>query len=227
MKLRFNPFSSSSSEPMPTLPPIYCITLPEEPWKGRLAERHFVELGITARFVHGIQGVTIGLKPTNPYDYVDDGSPRYLHPASVGCILSHRLALTVAITDGAQEFIIVEDDVEFIPGFAQRWPEWRAALPEDADVVQLEYCCHEDKPTEPHESAPVARCFYPFCAACIWWRRDAAIEALALLRPIDRSYDIMLIQRVFPFLSHYIALPQLASQRSNHTWPSSIDNAPK
>ena len=209
------------------MPMVYCITLPEEPWKGRLAERHFIESGIEARFVLGVHGMTIGLKPTNPFDYLEDGSPRYLHPASIGCLLSHRIALTVAIAEGASEFIIVEDDVDFVSDFVERWSAFRDSLPEDADVVQLEYCCHEDKPTEPHPTAPVARCYYPFCAACIWWRRDAAIEALALLRPIDRSYDIMLIQRVFPFMSHYIATPSLASQRSNRTWPSSIDSAPK
>lgn len=218
-----------------TFPPIYCITLREEPWKQRWAENHFYELGFSADttfFVPGVQGVTIGLKATNPYEFKDDGTGVFLHPASLGCIVSHRMALGAAYASGAEEFIICEDDVEFDKDIVAKWPAWKAALPSDANVVQLEHCTSEDKAKVSH--GPVSTCYpYPFCSACIWWTREAAALALSLMRPLDRPYDILLIERVYPFLKHYIAEPTLARQKSNHygeavgtiAWPSSIGTA--
>jgi len=211
------------------LPPIYCITMREEPWKQELASAHFQELGLSVKFIWGFYGVTAGLKPTNPYDVKADATSTFLHPASLGCLVSHRMALTLAIANGDPTFIICEDDVQFDPDFRAGW----AVIQEqEADVIQLEHCQTHDKSMVSY--GPLSTCYpYPFCAACIWWTREAAMKAIALMRPLDRAYDIMLIERVYPFLKHYIADPPLARQKSNHygeavgpvVWPSSIGTA--
>jgi GR25 family glycosyltransferase involved in LPS biosynthesis len=214
--------------------PVYCITLREEPWKQRAAEAIFKEHGISAKFIYGFQGVTAGLKPSNPYDLLADGSGVFLHPATLGCLVSHRMALTLAIADGENDFIIVEDDVDFDPSFEEKHDEFKSIMRKDdsARAIQLEYCSLEGKTVDSIGLVGTCRP-YPFCAAAIWWNRAAALTALSLMRPLDRSYDILLIEKIYPFVNHMIATPQMASQKSNHygypvgttSWPSSIGTA--
>lgn len=212
---------------MLTTPPIYCVTLAEEPWKERIVSEHFKASNVSAKFVYGFSGVTIGMKPTNPYTFDDKGNGIFMHPSQLGCLLSHLLALKMAISEGASEFIICEDDVKLCGNFVEHFSRFRSALPKDANIAQLEYIGWEDKPQE-RINDRVARVQYPFCTACIWWKRDAAQLAARTLKPMDRPYDIALIQRVYPFLNHYVAMPALAGQKSvTGEWPSAVDSAPK
>lgn len=209
------------------LPPIFSLFLPEEPWKRSKALDHFHSRGLSPVFIDGLHGGTLGLKPTNPYDYEANGQPRYMHPSQIGCVLSHRLALGVALASGAPEFIICEEDVVLPDNFQGLFMAVRAALPPDAEVVQLEYLPSPDLEWEP-VNVKVKKVRYPFCSACIWWSRSGARKALSMLKPIDRPYDIMLIQRVFPFLNHYVPCHPIASQRSRgDTWTSTMADAPR
>lgn len=208
-------------------PPFFCLTLPEEPWKKEEALTKFHAHEISPVFVDGIQGVTVGLKPTNPYDYNLLGQHLYVHPSQLGCLISHRIALSVALSHGANEFIICEDDVILCDNFSELFLEFRSQLPDTINIAQLEYSGFEDKPQRDINDT-ARHVFYPFCAACIWWTRAAAKLAIQLLRPMDRPYDVLLIQRVFPFLNHCVAWPPLAGQRSReHQYPSAVGDAPK
>lgn len=222
-------FWSKSTEPVEraSLPALFVITLAEEPWKRERASAHFKALELSPLFIEGSQGITLGLRATNPYDYDKHGSPLFMHISQIGCVMSHRLALSVAIASGAPEFIICEDDVRLPENFITTFNHFRDALPDDADVAQLDYRGEADKPTFPVNDR-VQRICYPFCASCIWWQRSAAQKALILLKPIDQPYDTMLIQRVFPFLNHYVPTAPIASEKSSlREWPSSVGDAPK
>lgn len=210
-----------------SVPPIYCLTLAEEPWKTASAQAQFKALGINATFVTGFHGMTLGLRPTNPYQFDTTGAPQYIHIATVGCALSHLHMLKVALMDEAPEFICCEDDAEFTKDFKLQWKHLAETAPSELQVVQL-----ESFPAHPCERSPwtpglVRSTNYAHSAACIWWTREAAEAAVRLLRPVDAPYDTMLIRKVFPFVSHAIAEPQLAVQRTQHGhWPSSISGAP-
>jgi len=197
-------------------PLILCTTLPEEPFKRHAMKKHFDELGLEVQMVDGVQGISIGLRATNPYDNDAHGNGLFIHSSQIGCILSHRIALSVGLASGEDEFIIVEDDVKFCPDFGERWMKMREHMPSDAQIVQLGYFFDTD-PIDDLE--PVneyfARCErYPFCTEATWWTREAAQKAISQLRPIDKPFDVMMIQRVYPFLMHYIAWPAVASQKS-------------
>jgi GR25 family glycosyltransferase involved in LPS biosynthesis len=81
-------------------PPVIVVTLAEEPWKGKQTSKHLNALEIEHTIHEGTQGVTIGLRATNPYDYDQHGSPLFMHISQIGCVLSHRNALSVAIASG-------------------------------------------------------------------------------------------------------------------------------
>lgn len=217
----------NSDEDLIDLPSIFVVTLAEEPWKSGKAREHFHSLGFSPVFIEGAQGVTLGLRATNPYDYDQHGSPLFMHISQIGCVLSHRQALALAIAHGQSEFIVCEDDVRFPIQFHAMFHHFRQALPKDAEVAQLDYRGDADKDKSPVNDR-VQHINYPFSASCVWWTRKAAQQALILLKPIDRPYDVMLIQRVFPFLNHYVPTTPIASERSSfNIWPSSVGDAPK
>ena len=208
-------------------PPVIVVTLAEEPWKGKQTSKHLNALEIEHTIHEGTQGVTIGLRATNPYDYDQHESPLFMHISQIGCVLSHRNALSVAIASGAPEYIVVEDDIKFPEKIKLMFQMFREALPPDAEVAQLAYRGEGDKPTEVVNDR-VQRIFYPFCSSCIWWTREAAKKALVLLKPVDRPFDVMLIQKVFPFLNHYVPTRSIGDDLSNtKEWPSSVGDAPK
>lgn len=210
-----------------SIPPIFCLSLPEEPWKRTKSAEHFSSRGISPVFIDGLHGTTLGLKPTNPYDYEVGGQPRYMHPSQIGCVLSHRMALSVALASGASEFIVCEEDVILPDNFVGLFLSIRASLPDDAEVMQLEYLASDGQDWEPVNTR-VKKIRYPFCSACIWWSRSGAKKAISMIKPVDRPYDIMLIHRVFPFLNHYVPLFPIASQRSRgDSWTSTMGDAPR
>lgn len=212
---------------MSDMPPFFVLTLAEEPWKKESALARFHGFGLSPTFVAGFHGMLTGLRPTNPYQFDEHGEPHYMHVAQVGCVLGHIAMLKVAIASGHPEFFACEDDVELNRTFPEQWPILRGHIPNTVNVVQLEY----SKVKQGGQDTPIAQIapglsvspYYAHCASCIWWRREAAIRAVQLLRPIDAPYDTMLMSKVYPFLGHALATPQLARQlTTSNAWPSSI-----
>lgn len=209
--------------------PLFCLTLAEEPWKRAATLAHFHAHSLSPVFVSGFHGMLTGLRPTNPFQLDRDGTPEYIHIQQVGCFLSHMTLLQCALASGAPSFIACEDDVHLADGFAAAWSALEPLVPASIGAVQLEYIPAEfaGKPI-PHVPVPGAPGLstapaFAHCAACIWWRRSAAQEALRLLRPIDAPYDISLIRKVYPFVGHALCDPPLARQRTAYgQWPSSI-----
>jgi hypothetical protein len=209
-------------------PPVIVVTLAEEPWKRPVAENHLLDHGIEAQYLEGIHGMSIGLRTTNPYDFdTKTGHPQYMHMSQMGCALTHRMALAAGLAQGFTEFLIMEDDVILEDDFKEKFIAFRDALPDDAEVAQLQYIHADDKPKIKINSL-VGKIAYPFCSSCIWWSAQGAMKAVALLHPIDRPYDLLLSLRVYPFLGYYTPNTPLACQRTiRNQWPSSVGDAPK
>ena len=196
--------------------PWYIITLEDEPWKLPLTLEHLKGFGITPKVIYGINGFLAGLKPTTPHDVDPDGKYRFMHTSQAGCVISHLMALTLAIADGAEQFIIAEDDIVLGKDFNADFDRWYKALPDDTQIFQMQHYGF-------HQSPGLYQCINSFGTACILWKRDAARQAMRMLRPIESPFDVMLIRKVYPFLKHFVVEPALVTERTSAgEWPSSI-----
>lgn len=209
--------------------PWIVIALKDEPWKLLRTMDHLKEHGIRPMVVYGINGQLAGLRPVVPHEISADGKFQFMHPAQVGCVLSHIMALTCALAHGAEQFVVSEDDVVLADNFEAQFDEAMKALPEDAGILQLQSTNPRCKSsTIPYLHGFLHECHLSFGSASIFWKRDAARRALQMLRPIDSPFDIMLIRKVYPFVKHYIADPPLATERtSTGEWPSSVTGKPE
>lgn len=202
--------------------PFYLLTLDEEPLKREFTKKYLLGEGIAPTILSGFVGETLGLRPTNPYSSGVNGDPEYIQTPNVGIALSHLFALKHAVLQGAHEFIIAEDDVVLVEDFVADWNAVRESFPPSMEIVQLEYCCADDKPAE-QLSEFVWRCEYPLCSACNWWSKQGAIKAIRQFKIIDAPTDILMVRRIYPFLEHGIVRPQMVKQRtSTNEWYSTI-----
>lgn len=204
-------------------PPLYCLTLAEEPHKQAIVEQHLGSLGLAATFVPAFYGLTLGLEATTPFAVNPDGTRQYLHINAIGCFLSHLAALRLAIASGSDTFIVLEDDALLCPDFGNCLARLLAAVPTGTDILNLElFDTDRAKPGSPVNDF-CRRVYWPFGSAAIWWRREAALLALQRLHPISLPYDIGLMNLVYPFSHLVVADPPLVKQRSViGEWPSAV-----
>lgn len=211
---------------MPDFPPVYCLTIREQPYRRHLTDAHLLERGIQAKWVNGIYGPTSGLAPRLGHTFMANGKEEYMHPNLVACVLSHLFGLEMGLADGCDEFFVMEDDVCLEANFKLDWVTNRSLVPNTIDVVQCAIIASEDKPQEPINEF-LAHCYYPFCSACNWWRRRGAELAVRNMKPINSPVDIMFMDRVFPFLGHAITTARLAWDHSGSgrtdQWPSIVN----
>lgn len=205
--------------------PVYLVTLKETPWKHEATTKHLNEVGISPRIVWGIHGMSAALKSANPYEFDEHGNGKWAPPSTLGCSLSHLIALTCAVTNDDREFIIFEDDVKLDSDFIEKWKVFRKKIPDWVDVVQLDHAHHS---LQAHRviNDSLMQSFYPFGSGAIWWTKRAAEKAIQLMRPINGPYDCLLIRHVYPFLKHACAVPKICDQRSgNGEWSSTIGSS--
>lgn len=205
--------------------PVYLITLKDTPWKHKATLHHLNDVGIEPKIVWGFMGTACAIRSCNPYDHDSLGNPKYAHPSVIACSMSHMAALAAACANRDSEFLIFEDDVKLPDDFLQKWAEFRKKIPDEIDIVQLDYI-HEDKNPRVRINDALEHCYYPFGSGAIWWRGDIVEDVLHMMRPINGPYDVMLIRNVYPFFKHAIASPRMTTQRSgNDEWASTIGAA--
>lgn len=201
-------------------PPFYVITLAEDSFRKNATAIHLSDAGVCPMWLQGFYGPTIGLRSAVPYAFDKNGNPEYITNAQLAIALTHIFALRFAVADQPSEFVIAEDDIEVDPDIKTQWEQIRKQIPEDCGIVNLEFY-----PSDEAKVKKVTDGLYeahqPWCASCIWWRRDTAISALQMLRPIDRPFDQMLMQMVYPF--HKTLVCDLVRQRTRSgQWHKSV-----
>ena len=207
--------------------PIICITLPEHPWGKAVAKNHFHEVEADFYFLDGFDGNLLGVFPKWYHEYNQFGNAHYMGGPQVGCVLSHLSALAMALSMGWEDFVIVEDDIVFNADWMDSVSKAISERPADCGLVQLEHCIDVEK-CPPHIPATKVsdslwKIGYPFSSAAILWRKQAAKMAFQLLRPVSSPFDIMLMQKVYPFAGHLAVVPSPFKQRTGTAeWPTTI-----
>ena len=202
--------------------PIYCITVPDQPWKRAVSQQHFHEMGFPVTFVDAFNGSLLGLKASSPHYINESNDCSWITGPQISCVISHVAIMIMLVAQSCPEFIIIEDDLVVPENWEQRWNQIRSEIPDDIGCVQLEHAFQSGKPNQ-KVSENLSKIGYPFSSGAIWWKNETAKQAIRMMRPINSPMDVMLMQRVYPFLGHLAVTPTLFHQRTgDNTWPSSI-----
>ena len=83
--------------------------------------------------IPAVHGKTLEMNPTiyklcrnNPFQW---------KKSVIGCYFSHLTIWTRILQEPGNLFLVLEDDVRFQPGWAERWNQAAASMPEDAELV--------------------------------------------------------------------------------------------
>jgi glycosyl transferase, family 25 len=186
----------------------------------------------------------IGLDPDGPkvtwFPAIDPKSAAgFGNPGTRGCFLSHVAILNIARNAGHQRVLILEDDCEFAPDFADRQAEVAAWL--DSTPWDIAYLGHVEPISGPPRLVtwgPEATVGLTHCYAVtgnVLSRLSGYLEAITLRSPGSPRGGPMALDGAFgwfrrhnPDVQTVLVTPSLAHQRSSRSdlSPSWFDRVP-
>jgi len=116
--------------------PIFLIGLERATGRARLMEQELQKAGLSATRVNAVD-CDAATRQDFLRDCREEGPWGYFHTKDMACTLSHAKAWETLIASGAEQALILEDDVFLTPELAD-WlnnPSW---WPPDADIVRFE-----------------------------------------------------------------------------------------
>jgi len=117
-----------SSNPFDFFEKIYCVNLPRSSDRWKAVSKVFQQVGIAER-VERIWA--------NPPSQDFKMSTFEYPPGEFGVCLSQAKALVHAIHAGVDNFLLLEDDIDFVPGGIERLSQAILELPSDWDMFYL------------------------------------------------------------------------------------------
>jgi glycosyl transferase, family 25 len=186
----------------------------------------------------------VGWEPDGPkvtwFPAIDPKSAAgFTNPAYRGCFLSHLAILNMLRNAGHKRALVLEDDCEFAPDFADRQSEMAGLL--DSTPWAIAYLGHGEPISGPPRLAPYnpdTRVWTTHCYAVagdVLPRFSAYLEAMILRPPGSREGGPMSPDGAFswfrrdnPDVPTVLAVPPLAYQRSSRSdlTPSWFDRMP-
>lgn len=191
----------------------FCLSLPlERPARTQAAKRHFEEVGLDGvNFISALSADVSGLVTRHPYEVDRKGSGFNMGSKPVGIWLAHFITWQVCNFLDDDKFLIMEDDVKFLPGAMPRIAKALADVPADFDVLFLGSCDAANKPRR-KIAGDVYEIKYPQCLHCYVVRKKAIGFMLATQRKVYGPMDCTLIFHTWPSLLVYTVFPRIAEQ---------------
>jgi hypothetical protein len=107
----------------------YCINLERAKERRAQIEQEFEREELEVEFINAFDSAAHGITK-------DDVRPE-IHPGEFGCLMSNYQIWNDMLAKGYPSALIIEDDIELIPGFKKQVEA--LDLPKEWDVVYLEY----------------------------------------------------------------------------------------
>lgn len=192
-------------------PPAWCIYCEELPRRQEATATHLASRGIRPTWWRGFHGATWGLATTK------EAWPGYRMSAGhVGLVLSHYALWQHLWHLGAEEALILEDDVLLPEDFAGRLAGVLRAAPPAWQFLWLGLVGMTPDKVRDELPGGLARCVEPYGTHCYLVRRSALPVLLAGSAEARAHVDIQVYQNTLApgLLEWYACVPSLAGQRS-------------
>ena len=208
------------------IPKTFYITLRETPKREVHVVQQLESQGLKAEKFYGVNGIKLGLKPSNP-DYID--SPHYeyyLTRGGVGCCLSHLSLWNMLLHYPDEEFFILEDDVIFCPDFKKKFEERYNSLP-PWDLVYVGWVPYGQDDSGTDLGGGIFSNKINSGTHAYLVKKSILPILIEQCQPIITNIDIAIRIKALPMLKWFAFNPSLVSQLStinnnNPTWFSTV-----
>lgn len=176
----------------------FCINLDKRTDKWKACEKQFNNIGINVERISGVDGF---LEP-----------PASIRPGEVGCLKSHLKVFETAVERNLDSFLLLEDDVEFVENFNDKFNEIEPQIPS----YQMLYFGVNPHTGSRHEvSVNINRIINSYSAHCVIFKKECYEDIIAMLRgpliyPVDVHYGAQQVKH-----TAYCIKPSLAWQRKS------------
>ena len=203
--------------------PIFVISLDRSKDRREYITKHLKDLDIDHKLFSAFDGNQLGIATKNPYlndhsdwapPYGNGDRPAFFVGGGINSLaLSYFALAKMALALDYPEILIVEDDLEILPDFKNRFEELYRGLPKDYSTCHLEWCCVD--PYRIQQITPVLAKGYPLCTAAVLYSKKG-LKQINDNSILWSPYDIFLYHKLFNQNGGgYLAYPQkLCSQLS-------------
>lgn len=174
-------------------------------------EKHLLEQGIKADPFWCIDWQVSGIETKFTYDIDHPGTGFKTHPMRICNCLSQYLLWRILAYLPEDEFLILEDDARFLPGWKNGYMKARASLPADWDMLFIGSCNCKNKPTQLIDQN-LFKVQWPFCTHAYIVRKKGLKVLDETMQKFWAPIDIALNLQAFPKLNIYTVLPRLVEQ---------------
>lgn len=174
----------------------FCINLDKRPDKWASCEKEFNKIQLNVERISGYDGF---LEP-----------PANIRPGEVGCLKSHLKVFEIAKERNLDSFLLLEDDVQFIEDFHNKFNEIEPQL----FPYEMLYFGSNPHSGSRHEVSPnLNRITYTYAAHCVIFKSSCFDDIINQLRgPMLLPVDVVYGQQQVVHAAYSIK-PSLAWQR--------------
>jgi glycosyl transferase family 25 len=176
----------------------FCINLDRRPDRWKASKKQFDKIGLQVERVSAIDGF--------------EEPAASIRPGEVGCLKSHLSVFEMARERNLKSFLMLEDDVEFIDDFHNKFNEIESQIP----AYEMLYFGSNPHSGERHEISPnLNRITYTFSAHCVIFKESCYDDIISTLRgPMLHAVDVVYGRHQVVHTAYSIK-PALAWQRKD------------
>jgi len=201
-----------------SIPRTFCITLKETPKRRKEAQKYFDDIGLKVEFFDGAYGESLSLKTTSSNLIEFNKDDIFITSGAIGCCLSHFLLWNICNYLPENEYLIIEDDAIFCENFlSNKFELFYKQLPPDWEFVNVGWIPYgnDESCRKISENISIR---IPSGTQAYLIKKSIIPYLIKSFYPVQYPLDLMLINRVFPNIKHYVFDPSLVSQKSYLNW---------
>ena len=183
---------------------LYCINLDSRPDRWKLAKELFDQHGLDVERVPGINGSKLKL---NFGPEIKEGA--------MGCSLSHLFTIKYAQQNKLDNFLLLEDDVEFDDELNQKFSSYINQVPNDWDMLYLGgQHFHGMNLKQINEN--IFKCEYTLAAQSVGIRNTLYQKFIDKLIDITKPCDVHYAES-HKEINAYVIIPHLTWQKNSYS----------
>ena len=193
---------------------IYCINIEESKDRWDTIRKNAKKEGLKINRFNAVNGKIHDLNDLEEIHKIKIN--KKLKKGTVGCALSHILALRRIKSENNDHVLIIEDDIKITPRLNQKINSYLKEIDFDFDIIFLGGCniygeSYKEKFIKPVNIKQKKRYRHNLCCHAMLIKKKNVDKILEALKSIDRSIDTQLREN-FGFLNCFYCNPPLIYQ---------------
>ena len=182
---------------------IFCINLDSRPDRWESAQEEFHKIEIDVERIPGINGSKMNL------DF-----PPEIKEGAVGCALSQLFTLKLAKHYELDNFLLLEDDIEFHDGFNEMFNFMSPRIPDDWDMLYM--CANPATGSRLPIADNIFRLYGGYAAHCVVFKDTVYEDAIngLLFNYVQADLTYAELQNKY---NAYLLYPHIAYQRTDYS----------